>query len=117
MSPEQIGNYLRSHRRTSGLSQRELARIVGYLTRFQVARHEQSSAVPVLMIAIAYEVVFRVPLREIFSGLYRTIEARIEHELDDIEQELHESTVKGRKAEVIARKLEWMWERRNREAI
>jgi DNA-binding XRE family transcriptional regulator len=117
MSQQQIGNYLRSHRRRSGLSQRELARIVGYLTRFQVARHEESAAIPVLMIAIAYEVVFRVPLREIFSGLYTTIETKIESELSTLEQKLQESTAKGRKAEVIARKLEWLWERSNRESI
>jgi DNA-binding XRE family transcriptional regulator len=117
MSPEQIGNYLRSHRRTSGLSQRELAGIVGSLTRFQVARHEQSAAIPVLMIAIAYEVVFQVPLKEIFSGLYRTIEAKIESELSTLEEKLHESTAKGRKAEIIARKLEWLWERRNPETL
>jgi DNA-binding XRE family transcriptional regulator len=117
MSPEQIGNYLRSHRRTSGLSQRDLARIVGYLTRFQVARHEQSAAIPVLIIAVSYEVVFRVPLREIFPGLYKAVETRIETELSSMEQELQESTAKGRRAAIIARKLEWLWARRNDEII
>lgn len=117
MSLEQIGNFLRSHRRTSGLSQRELARIVGYLTPFQVARHEQSSAIPALLIAISYEVVFRVSLSEIFPGLYRSVETKIEEVLSNMEQELQECTAKGRKAAIIARKLEWMWARRSGETI
>lgn len=113
MSPEQIGNYLRSHRRTSGLSQHELAQIVGYLTRFQVARHEQSASIPALIIAVSYEVIFRVSISELFPGLYQTVEAQIERELGKMEEELQESTAKGHKAAVIARKLEWLWERRN----
>jgi len=117
MSPEQIGNFLRSHRRKSGLSQRELATIVGYLTPFQVARHEQSVVIPALMIAISYEVIFSVSIREIFPGLYRNIETKIEEVLNSLEQELQESTAKGRKAAAIARKIEWLWMRRNPETV
>jgi DNA-binding XRE family transcriptional regulator len=117
MSPEHIGNYLRSHRRTCGLSQHELAHIVGYLTRFQVARHEDSAAIPALMVAISYEIVFRVPINEMFPGLYRSVEARIEEQLGMLEQKLQESTAKGREAAFIARKLEWLWTRRNPETV
>lgn len=117
MSPEQMGNYLRSHRRMSGLSQEELADLVGYLTRSQVSRHEQSAAIPALVIAISYEVVFRVRISEIFPGLYRTVEARIEEQLAKLENQLHESSAKGRNAAFIARKLEWICMRREPETV
>lgn len=117
MPPEHMGNYLRSHRRMSGLTQRELASIVGFLTRFQIARHEESRAVPVFLVAISYEIVFRAPISELFPGLYRSVEARIEEQLAQLEQALQESTAKGRKAAFIARKLEWLWARRNAETV
>lgn len=117
MTLEQIANYLRSHRRRSGLSQRELAQIVGFLTGFPVSQHERSAGIPALLIALSYEIVFRVPVSELFPGLYRAVEERIEEQLTSIENELQESTAKGRRAAYIARKLEWLWERRNPDAV
>lgn len=117
MPPEHYGNCLRSHRRMSGLTQRELASVIGYLTRFQIARHEESSAIPAFIVAISYEVVFRVPISELFPGLYRSVEARIEEQLAQLERDLQESTAKGRKAAFIARKVEWLWSRRNPEPV
>jgi transcriptional regulator with XRE-family HTH domain len=117
MTLEQVASYLRSHRRKSGLSQRELAGILGYLTEVQISRHERSVAIPGLMIVLGYEAIFRVPVSEMFPGLYRTIEAGIEERLAILENELQRSTAKGRQAQSIARKLEWLWERRNPEII
>lgn len=117
MTIEQIANYLRSHRRKSGLSQRELAHIVGYVTQAPVSDHERSVTIPALLIALSYEIVFRVPISELFPALYRTVEANIEEELTRIESELQQSTAKGRRAAYVARKLEWLWERRNQETI
>jgi transcriptional regulator with XRE-family HTH domain len=114
---EQIGNYLRSHRRKSGLSQRELAHIVGFLSGIPVSRQERSVTIPTLLIALGYEAVFRVPVSELFPGLYRTVEASIEEQLESMENELQQSSTKGRQAAFIARKLEWLWERRNKETL
>ncbi|HEY5212537.1 MAG TPA: helix-turn-helix transcriptional regulator [Acidobacteriaceae bacterium] len=117
MTREPVANYLRTHRRKSGLSQQELAQILGYLTEIQVSRHERSSTIPGLLIAVGYEVIFHVPLSELFPGLYQTVEANIEDRLDKMEDVLQQSAVKGRSATPIARKLEWLWERRNPESI
>jgi DNA-binding XRE family transcriptional regulator len=113
MTITEVANYLRSHRRKSGLSQRELAHIVGYVTQAPVSEHERSVTIPALLIALSYEVVFRVPLSELFPALYRTVEFNIEEELTKIESELQQSAAKGRRAAYVARKLEWLWERRN----
>ena len=117
MTMEQIANYLRSHRRKSGLSQQELAQIVGSLTEIPVSRHERSLTIPALLIALSYEAIFRVPISEIFPGLYQTVEAGIEERLADLEGELQKSTAKGLQAVFVARKLEWLWERRNPEIL
>jgi len=117
MTLDQIASYLRTHRKKSGLSQRELASILGFLSEIQVSRHERSVTIPGLLIALGYEAIFRAPIAEIFPGLYRAVETSIEERLATMENELQQSNVKGRKAASVARKLEWFWERRNSESI
>jgi len=115
MTTKQIANYLRLHRRKSGLSQRELAQIVGSLTDIPVSRHERSVTVPALLIALSYEVIFHVPISEIFPGLYQIVATGIEERLASLESDLQTSTAKGLQAASIARKLEFFWERNNPE--
>lgn len=117
MSPDPLGNYLRSHRRKAGLSQRELAEIMGYETAYTVSHHERSATIPALIVALSYEIIFRKPIHELFPGLYRTLEAKIEERIAKMEAELEQSTAKGRKAAFIARKLEWINERRDSEIL
>jgi transcriptional regulator with XRE-family HTH domain len=117
MTLEQLANYLRTHRKKSGFSQRELASILGFLTEIQVSRHERSITIPGLLIAVAYEVIFHVPISEMFPGLHTTVKANIEERLAEMEHELHQSTAKGRKATSIARKIEFLSERKNHKAF
>jgi hypothetical protein len=71
--------------------------------------------VPNLLTALGYEAIFRVPISELFPGLYQTVEAGIEERLAKMEEELQQSTAKGRRAALVARKLEFFWERKNME--
>jgi DNA-binding XRE family transcriptional regulator len=107
-----VASYLRSHRLKSGFSRRELAGIIGLFTETQVARHERSNALPSLMAALSYQAIFRIPITELFSGLYETIEQGIEERLSALEQSLENSSARGRKANVIAIKLVWLNERK-----
>lgn len=66
----QLASRVRLHRRKSGLSQKELAFIIGTLGPVGVSRHERSTALPRFLIAVGYEVVFHVPLAELFPGVY-----------------------------------------------
>lgn len=106
-------NYLRTHRKRSGLSQREIAQLLGYPDEHQVSRHERSISAPPVVIALGYEIIFRVPIADLFSDLHRAIEQDIEARLAFMESQLQESTAKGRQASLIARKIEWCWERNN----
>ena len=113
MTSDLTASHLRTLRITSGLSKKELAHILGFLSETTISRHERSHTVPDLLTAIGYEVIFRVPISEQFPGLYRSVEERIEKLLAKIEDELQQSTDKGRGAALIARKLEFFWERKN----
>jgi len=113
MTSDQIANYLQVLRRKSGFSQSDLALVLGIVTESQVSRHEQSVTIPGLIAALGYEAFFRRPISEIFPGLYYTVSAGIEERLLQLERLLQDSSIKGREAEPIARKLEFMSERRN----
>lgn len=72
---------------------------------------------PSFLTALGYEIVFRRPASELFPGLYQTVEAGIEARLEALVQKLHQSTAKGRTAAEIARKLEFLCERKEIEPI
>jgi transcriptional regulator with XRE-family HTH domain len=116
MSRSSVGTYLRFLRRKSGLSQRQLARILGSVTANQISRHERSATPPNLLVAFGYQAVFQQPVSHIFPGLYHAVETAIEESLGELEGELHDSAAKGRAAVAIARQLEWFWERKQPES-
>ena len=107
-----VASYLRYHRLKSGFSRRELAEIVGLLTETQVARHERSDLFPSLMAALSYQAIFRIPITELFPGLYDTIAQGIEERLSALEHTLENSSARGSKANIIATKLVWLNERK-----
>lgn len=109
---ESLGNYVRTHRRKSWLSQSDLGRVVGYHDEAAVGRHEKSQSLPPLVIAISYEIIFRVPVSELFAGLRDAVGPGVEERLGELEEELGRRSAHGPHAILTARKLEWLSERR-----
>jgi len=107
MTPDPNAIQLSTLRKRSGLSQKELAHILGFRSKVAISRHERSDSVPDLLTALGYEVIFRVPISELFPGMYQTVAVGIEERLAKMEEELHQSTAKGRNATPIARVLEF----------
>jgi len=99
-------------RRKASLTQRELAMLIGYLDEGAVARHEQFSSMPPLLIALAYEVIFQTPAGELFFGLRDTVERIVEERIGDFKKALEQCDACGRLAARTARKLEWITARR-----
>jgi transcriptional regulator with XRE-family HTH domain len=113
MTRSTLASYIRYHRKRSGLSQRELAQLLGYPDQESVSRHERSRSMPPLIIALRYQAIFRVPVSDLFPGHYENIQRVIDERLAKMEQELQQRSGRDRGAAMIARKLEWMWERNN----
>jgi DNA-binding XRE family transcriptional regulator len=109
---ETLANCLRIHRRRIGLSQEELGRLLGYHDESAVAKHERFKAMPPFLIALGYEVMFQVPISELFPGVAQTVALGIETRLAAWEQQLR----KGSDGETLSasakRKLEWLEARR-----
>lgn len=72
-----LPNYLRSSRKRLGLSQEEVAFLLGATNGAKVCRYERFSRRPSLETALACEVIFRTPARELFSGLYQRVNREV----------------------------------------
>ena len=112
-----MGSYLRYHRKKSGLTQSELAEVLGSIGSRQVARHENFKATPSIYVALGYHIALQASIAELFPGVYETVRQGIEQRLLDLEHRLQQSSVKGRRAAEIARKLEWLEQRRSHNAL
>ena len=86
-----LSNYLRTYRKRSGLSQAELGLLLGGRDRTKVSRYERTARLPNLDTVFAYEVIFGVPARELFSGLYSEVETRIHEQAKLLAAELAEA--------------------------
>jgi hypothetical protein len=60
-----------------GLSQVDVGFLLGVHGGGKVCRDERFTRVPTLESALAYEVVFKTPARELFRGLYEQIERNL----------------------------------------
>ena len=80
MSSLPLTNYLRSHRKRLALTQEEVAFLLGVKGMdkgIKVCRDEGLVREPSLATALAYEVIYQRPLRELFAGMYEEIEREV----------------------------------------
>lgn len=110
MSGRVIGNYLRTHRRKSGLSQRELGILLGYQNQHQVSRHERSKSAPPLLAALAYEIVFQVPVAQLFPGFQSAVAHSVARNLREFKKSLEDGTSR-QLSKASLQKLQWLAER------
>jgi len=88
MTNEVLGNYLRAHRRRCGLSQRELGILVGYADGDAVGLHELSKSAPPLLIALAYEIVFDMPVGKLFVGFRSVVERSVARNFQELQTDV-----------------------------
>ncbi len=73
----------------------------------------QSTSIPPLMTALAYELIFRVPTAAIFGGMHETIWRNIEKRLQEMEAALENRDAADPDANLVAHKLVWLNERKS----
>jgi len=104
-------NYLRAQRKRAGLSQKEVAFLLGYSQQDAISKHEAFESVPPLIMALGYQAIFRVPLSELFAGLREAVELSIEKQLEEYERGLLTKAQKSRHggpSQALLHKLEWV---------
>jgi transcriptional regulator with XRE-family HTH domain len=102
-------NYLRASRKKLGLSQRELAYLLGAETSTHISRYERRKRLPSIETALACQAILGVPVSEIFGGTYESIANEVKKRAREMAAAL-EASQAGRK-EAIGRKLQYLAER------
>ena len=74
MPSHNLPNYLRTYRRRAGISQDDVAFLLGCRCATTVSRYEHYARRPSLRTALACEAIFRAPVSELFSGQFRMVE-------------------------------------------
>ena len=110
---ERLANYIRTHRKNAGLTLQEIATLLSYSGASAVAHHERRRALPSLVMAIGYSVVFRVPIPELFAGLHDGVRDAVERRLLELEHDIRRSSLKPLQRSMAARKLQWLSARRD----
>ena len=72
-----LPNYLRTYRKRSGFSQREIAMLLGTHDGSKVSHYERFLREPTLRNALVCEIVFDVPVRELFAGVFEQEEKEV----------------------------------------
>ncbi len=80
MQNDKLDNYLRTYRKKLGLTQREVAFLLGCHSGAKVSRYEHSARVP-LNVILTYKAIFQKPARELFAGIYGRAERQTKRNL------------------------------------
>ena len=114
MSTQRLANYLRSYRRKSGLSQREVALLLGWKHGEQLSRYEKRHRLPTLHVALACEEVFNIPVAKLFAGARDAIARKIRARVEVLAADLEKASRQGKHARLTTRKLSWLSEHHGR---
>lgn len=69
--------YLRTQRRTWGLTQRELASLIGLTSGAHISRIEHGKRAPTVEVAFACQVIFGIPPSAMFPQAYALVEEKV----------------------------------------
>ena len=84
--------YLRTHRRNWGLTQKELAKLVGTASSVQISRYENGKRAPRIEVALACQVIFGVPPSIMFPDTYALAEEEVMRNMYRMDQALENTT-------------------------
>ena len=104
MSPTSLPNYLRTCRKRAGLSQAEVAFLLGSQGGAKVCRYERFRQSPNLKTLLSYEILFRTPVQKLFRGLHQEVERDLLRRIRVLLKKL----AKAGRSRVAAHKIEFL---------
>ena len=117
MATQKLENYLRTYRKRSGLTQREVAFLLGCRNGAQVSRYENRRRLPPLKTALACEAVFGVPVSELFGGVRESVNQNIGVRLSALKSKLQAKGSQDSEPRATAEKLRWIAQRETSAAV
>jgi DNA-binding XRE family transcriptional regulator len=108
MASPSINNFLRTYRKRSGLTQGEVAFLLGCKDAGQVSRYERRYRLPTLRTAFACASILRVPVEKLFPGIQQEVDREASSRLEKLRLDLAAKALRGRNGKPSANKLRWL---------
>ena len=89
MAARKLQHYIKTYRKRTGLTQKELGYLIGHGDGTKVSRIERCRRSIALEEALALHVIFRIPLRELFAGYFEQVEQKTIDRIGLLACELH----------------------------
>jgi len=109
MASPKLDNYLRTHRKRSGLSQAEVAYLAGCKSRGQISQFERRNSMPPLRTALALQATLNVPVSDLYAGKYDFIAKQVRRRAQRLAVELGTKNP-ARGKSLFVYKLQWLVE-------
>ena len=113
MTHKRLDNYLKAYRRQSGLTQSEVAFLLGSENGEQVCRYEKRRHLPPIETALACEAIFGAPISELFAGVRDSSNHDVRKRMSELRSRLQATDATGSEALLVAQKLRWLDARRS----
>ena len=98
MARHRLQHYLRTYRRRFGLSQEEIARLLGASSGTKVSRYESFKRHPSVIAVFAYEIIFNKPIRDLFAGAYNAVRRDVQDRAKELLKALETEVANPRKS-------------------
>jgi transcriptional regulator with XRE-family HTH domain len=108
MASARLGNYLRKYRRQSGLTQGEVAFLLGRKNGALLSRYEMHRRLPPLRTALAFEAIYKTPLADMFPGIRDSVARETSERIARLGLHLQIGGDPKRHKRLIARKRSWI---------
>jgi len=106
VTAQYLPTYLRTYRKHTGLTQTEVAYVVG-INRSDLWQYETSRREPSLRVLLALQILYRMPLRKLFAGIFLQCRRATLQRLRRLRARLV-AAGKRRKSRLHAQKLGWL---------
>jgi transcriptional regulator with XRE-family HTH domain len=96
MPTPRLPNYIRTFRKRAGLTQEEVAFLLGSKSSAGISRHERFKQTPDLETILAYELLFQAPARNLFTSTHREVEQKLKQRIKLLIRKLTKATDRKR---------------------
>ena len=108
MATSRLNNYLRTHRKHSGLSQSEVSFLVRLKNKAELSRYERSLRVPSLRVALACQAVYGVSVADLFAGLSDSVSKDTRGQMKRLQARLQPKINPKSTGSRIMQKFQWI---------
>jgi transcriptional regulator with XRE-family HTH domain len=102
MAKKRLASYLRTERKRAGLTQKEIAFLVGAKNRAQISRFERLRRLPTTETLLAFMIVFRKNPADLIPGLYDRLLKLVRLRASELHEELQGDNRQVTKAKLDA---------------